>query len=421
VSAGELAQAVWLKADETRSLMSALDDGVGTSRFVGGVVRNALMGESVGDIDIATTHTPERVMELLAMHAIRVVPTGLAHGTVTAILPDHAGKHKHFEITTLRVDVATDGRRAEIAFTQDWLADAKRRDFTMNALCADMDGVVHDPLGEGRADLDKRRVRFIGDARARIEEDYLRILRFFRFHAWYGKGELNSEGLRACADLREGLTQLSGERVQSELLKILAAIHAPEALRQMAAVGVLPVVLPEAHNFERFERLHGIETDQLFANDPLLRLIALLNTDAAGATALAARLRLSNKERERMVSALTDRTKIVSYLSMREVRRALYQLGTGLFRDRVLLEWAQDAPGRNAFQWRALVAMADSWHRPQFPLTGQMLKTAGVPEGPQMGMVMREVEEWWIDADFIDDPFSIIERLKAVVQATIYE
>jgi len=420
LSAGELSKAIWLNLPETRAVMSALDDGMGTSRFVGGVVRNALMGETVSDIDIATTHKPERVMELLATHAIRVVPTGLAHGTVTAVLPDHAGNHRHFEITTLRVDVATDGRRAEVAFTQDWVEDAKRRDFTMNALYADADGTVHDPLGSGRADIEARCVRFIGDPRQRIEEDYLRILRFFRFHAWYGRGVPDAEGLFACAQLREGIRQLSGERVRDELFKIFSAEKAADALEQMKRAQVLGVVLPEAKNFTRFSNLVVIEVDQLFTCDPLLRLVALLEVDKEGASALASRLKFSSAQRERLIAALTDQTKIVSYLSMREVRRALYLIGAPLFRDRVMLGWAEEDPGRNQFQWRTLVALSETWQRPHFPITGAMVQHAGVKEGPMIGKVLREVEDWWIDADFIEDEFSLVERLKAVVQALIY-
>lgn len=411
----ELARAAWLNEADAKAVMEALAAKGGTARFVGGCVRNALMGEAVRDIDIATTETPESAKELLEAKGIKVVPTGIGHGTITAVTPT-----RHFEITTLRVDVATDGRRADVAFTGDWLADAQRRDFTMNALYCDADGTVHDPLG-GREDLKARRVRFIGDPHERIREDYLRILRFFRFHAFYGKGEPDAAGLRACAGEREGLRQLSGERVRDELLKIASADEAGAAYRQMAAAGILAIVLPEASRLDRFEKLVEIESQQLFsAADPLLRLGAMLDLDEAGVCALAQRLRLSNKDRDRLAAMLTDTTKIVCYLSMREVRRALYGMGRQLFKDRVLLGWADDKRGHNAFQWRAMLAMADSWEKPELPLTGEMIKAAGVPEGPEIGRVRREVEEWWVDSDFIDDEFSIIERLKAVVQATVY-
>jgi poly(A) polymerase len=408
----ELARAEWLNHADTRAVMEALGAG---ARFVGGAVRNELMGEEVSDVDIATVETPERVSALLTAKGIKVVPTGIDHGTVTAVTPS-----RHFEITTLRVDVKTDGRRADVAFTGDWVEDAKRRDFTINALYADADGTVHDPLGTGRTDLKARRVRFIGDANARIAEDYLRILRFFRFHAWYGAGEPDAEGLKACADAREGLRQLSGERVRDELLKIAAADNAGAAFRQMAAAGILSIALPEASRLDRFEKLVDIEANQLFKSDPLLRLASTLDLDKGGVSALAARLRLSNRDRDRIEAMLTDKTKIVAYLSIREVRKALYLIGVETFKDRVMLGWAEDRKGHNTFQWRAMLAMADSWEKPEFPLTGEMIKQAGVPEGPEIGRVRREVEEWWIDADFTDDEFSIIERLKAVVQATVY-
>ncbi|MGX1199006.1 CCA tRNA nucleotidyltransferase [Parvibaculum sp. MBR-TMA-1.3b-4.2] len=412
----KLANQIWLKAAETRAVMEALEAEGGTARFVGGCVRNSLLGESVTDVDIATTETPDRAQALLEAKGIKVIPTGIEHGTVTAV-----AEGRHFEITTLRVDVATHGRHADVEFTEDWVEDAKRRDFTMNALYADKDGTLHDPLG-GQDDLQARLVRFIGDPRERIREDYLRILRFFRFHAWYGKGEPDAASLKACAEEKEGMKQLSGERIRVELFKTLTADEAPAAFRQMAASGVLTEVLPEASKLDRFENLVRIERDQLFTADPspVVRLGAMLDLDKAGVDALADRLKFSNKDRERLTAMLTDTTKIVCYLSMREVRRALYNMGLELFKDRVMLGWASEKPDHNAFQWRAMLAMADSWEKPQLPLDGAMMKAAGVPEGPEMGRVYREVEEWWVDSDFTDDEFSIIERLKAVVQATIY-
>ncbi|MEX1154559.1 CCA tRNA nucleotidyltransferase [Parvibaculum sp.] len=416
VQSREMARAEWLSAPDTKAVLEALGADGGAARIVGGAVRNTLMGEPVSDIDIATTETPARAMALLGARGIKTVPTGIDHGTVTAVTPS-----RHFEITTLRADIRTDGRRADVAFTGDWLTDAKRRDFTINALYCDADGTIHDPLG-GRADIAARRVRFIGDPHERIREDYLRILRFFRFHAWYGKGEPDSAGLRAAAEEREGLKQLSGERVRDEILKIAAAENGPAAFRQMAAAGILSLVLPEATRLDRFEKLVEIETTQLFRPkaDPILRLGSMLDLDDKGVAALAQRLRFSNRERERLTRMLTDRTKIVCYLSMREMRRALYTMGLDLFKDRVSLGWADDRRGHNAFQWRALLAMADSWERPVLPLTGEMIKASGVPEGPEVGRVRDEVEEWWIDSDFIEDEFSIIERLKAIVQATVY-
>jgi len=411
---GELGAHEWLKNETTQKVMRALGGADGDARFVGGCVRNALLMEPVNDVDIATVHAPEEATRRLVAAGVKVVPTGIEHGTVTAVVDG-----RHFEITTLRVDVATDGRRADVAFTDDWLEDAKRRDFTVNALYADIDGTVHDPLG-GREDIKARRVRFIGDAGERIREDYLRILRFFRFHAYYGTGEPDASGLNACAEEKEGLAQLSAERVQSELLKLLGADGAGAAVRQMAATGILSLVFPEAMRLDRFETLVDIESNQLFVSDPVLRLSSAVELDATGVAALADRLRLSNKDRSRITAMQTDQTKIVCYLSVREVRRALYWMGVQCFRDRVMLGWAADSKSTNAMQWRAMVAMADSWERPKMLLNGSMMQAAGVPEGPEMSRVFREVEEWWVDAGFIDDEFSLIERLKAIVQATVY-
>ena len=411
---GELAVHDWLKNQTTQTVMKALGGDEAQARFVGGCVRNALLMEPVSDIDIATVHAPEVVTEKLEAVGVKVVPTGFDHGTVTAVLDG-----KHFEVTTLRVDVATDGRRADVAFTGDWVEDAKRRDFTMNALYADLDGTVHDPLG-GREDLKARLVRFIGDPHDRIREDYLRVLRFFRFHAHYGSGEPDAAGLQACAEERQGLAQLSAERVQTELLKLLGADGAGAALRQMAATGILQLVLPEATRLDRLEAVVEIEANQLFTSDPVLRLSSAVELDGPGVEALAARLKLSKKDRDRIRAMQTDQTKIVCYLSVREVHRALYLMGVQCFRDRVMLGWATDKKGANAMQWRALLAIADSWVRPKLMLNGSMMKAAGVPEGPEMSRVYKEVEEWWVDAGFIEDEFSIIERLKAVVQATVY-
>jgi poly(A) polymerase len=411
--AGKIGPLPWMSAPETQAVMAALTKDGGGARFVGGCVRNTLLGESVEDIDIATTHRPEEVIRLLRAAGLKAVPTGIDHGTITAV-----SGGKPFEVTTLRKDVETDGRRAVVAFTDDWAEDARRRDFTMNALYLDTEGNLYDPVG-GVADAKARRVRFIGDPRERIREDYLRILRLFRFHAWYGTGEPDREGLKAAAGLREGLRRLSGERVQKEMLKLLSAENPGPALRAMAASGILSEVLPEAVHSGRLERLAAIETGELFVTpDPVLRLGALLDSPEAAAE-VAGRLRMSNADRERLIAMHADQSKIVCYLSAREVRRTLYRTGRRTFEDRAMLGWADDPKATNAVQWRALLAMAGSWQKPGFPLTGEEVMAAGVPKGEQVGRVMREVEDWWVDSDFTDDRFSIIERLKAVVQATV--
>ena len=403
-------QQAWMTAPETAAVMGAL----GEARFVGGAVRNALLGREVADIDIATPLVPGDVIARLEAAGLKAAPTGIEHGTITAI-----AKGKPFEITTLRRDVATDGRHAVVAFSTDWKEDAARRDFTLNALYADREGNVFDYFG-GIEDLKAGRVRFVGDAGQRIREDYLRILRLFRFHAWYGKGEVDAAAVKAAAAEKQGLAKLSGERVRAELLKLLAAENPIPMLRTMAAASILSEVLPGALSMPRLERLAEIDAANFFAPDALLRLAALLPGDAATAHTTADRLKLSNAERDRLVDIAGATEKIVSYLSIREVRKFLYRLGIARFKDRVFLRWAEDTKASNAIQWRALLAMADAWTRPKFPLTGREVMAAGVPEGPLVGQILSEVEEWWVDSDFIDDEFSLAERLKAVVQATAY-
>ena len=407
----------WMKAAETRVVFAALEaaGGPGCARFVGGCVRNALTGHPVADIDIATVLTPAEVIAALTAAGLKAVPTGVEHGTVTAV-----SGGKPFEITTLRRDVETDGRRAVVAFTDDWAQDAQRRDFRLNALYADAEGGLFDPTGEGAADARAGRIVFVGDPETRILEDGLRILRFFRFLAWYGRGAPDAAGLAACERLKPRLAALSAERVSKELLKLLEADDPRPSVRLMAQTGVLPLALPGAEGLGRFEALVAIETEQLFQCDPLLRLAALLAQDPAAGEAAGLRLRLSNAQRERLVAALGREPRIVSWMSPREARRAVYRLGAGAFCDRALLAWAGSQRPAAAIQWRALLPMAQTWPRPSFPLTGEAVLAAGVPRGPLVGAVMAEVEAWWIDHDFTDDQLSMVEQLKAVAQGMAY-
>ncbi len=407
-----LTSAAWLRAPETRTVMAALEAAQpGGARFVGGCVRNTLLGQEVDDIDIATVLVPDQVIAAARASGLDAAPTGIEHGTVTVI-----ANHRPYEVTTLRRDVSTDGRRATVAFTRDWAEDAQRRDFRFNALYADGDGELYDPTGGGIEDAYEGRVHFIGDPDARIREDYLRILRFFRFFAWYGKGDPNPDGLAACARLKAGLLQLSAERIWKELKKLLAASDPRPALIAMETSGVFPLILPEAAGRERLDGVIEIESGILSVSDPLLRVAALLPDDPEAARALSRRLKLSNEERARLFAAVDGDARIVSYLSMREARRLLYRMGEQAFCDRVTLAWAADPEGKAASQWRALLAVAHSWQRPRLPLAGEDIIAAGVPAGPRVGLVMREVETWWIDSDFTDDRLSIAERLKAIAQ-----
>jgi poly(A) polymerase len=407
----------WMTAAETGAVLDALEaaGGPDCARFVGGCVRNSLIGQPVDDIDIATTLTPERVTAAVEAAGLRAVPTGVDHGTVTAI-----AKHRPYEITTLRRDVSTDGRRAVVAFTTDWMEDAKRRDFTLNALYADRDGAIFDPTGHGVADAKAGRIVFVGEPEQRLREDYLRILRFFRFHAWYGRGEPDAAAVAACAALKANIAGLAAERISKELLKLLAAEDPRPAVRLMAETGVLAEILPSAPDLARFEGLVAIEADQLFETDPVLRLAALLPNDQIAAAKLAERLRLSNDERDRIAAAVAPTPALKSWMSPREIRRAVYRDGLPVFRDRAKLAWAASPSTAVTPQWRGMIALAEGWPRPQFPLTGEDVLRAGAPQGPMVGQVLREVEDWWIDHDFIDDKLSAIEKLKAVVQGLAF-
>jgi poly(A) polymerase len=393
----------WMRWPETRAVMAALKSGGGEARFVGGAVRNALLGQPVTDVDIATPLTPEEVTKRLEKAGLQAVPTGIAHGTVTAV-----ASGKPFEVTTLRRDVSTDGRRAVVAFTKDWNEDASRRDFTMNALYANPDGEVFDPMG-GVADLKAGRVRFVGDPATRIREDYLRILRLFRFHAWYGKGELDKAALAAAVAEKLGLKQLSGERVQKELLRLLAARDPAPTLCVMERTGILSEILPLRLSLARLEHLVAIDTASKFPPDAILRLAALMPSDANAARALAERLKLSNAGRDRLIAA-TSGIKIGT--AQRDAQALLYRLGAQQFKDLVFLRWAADEK-TPAAQWRALIELANTWRKPQFPLDGRDAMAAGVKEGPAVGKMLGDLEQWWIENDFKPDRAALLARLKA--------
>ena len=395
----------WMTAPETKAVMTALVE----ARFVGGAVRNALLGIEVNDIDIAVPMPPAESMARLAAAGIRTVPTGLDHGTVTAVVGHHA-----FEVTSLRRDVETDGRHAVIAFTDDWAEDAARRDFTINALYAGPEGEIFD-YATGIEDLIAGRIRFMGDPATRIAEDYLRILRLFRFHAWYGRGELDEPALRAAAAARDHLKELSAERVAKEILRLLEALRPGPVIRVMAATGILPLVLPAALDLARLERLCELDLENQLVPDAVLRLAALL---APGdAAAVGAGLKLSNVDRARLIQALEEDGKIASHLKAPDVRRLLYRLGPPAFKDRVRLKWAAAPRSQPALAWRMLLAMADAYERPRFALTGRDVMAAGVPEGAGVGKILARLEKEWAQSDFTLDEEILREKLAGLVSA----
>ncbi|HEU0096355.1 MAG TPA: hypothetical protein VFQ52_07860, partial [Rhizomicrobium sp.] len=311
-----------------------------------------------------------------------------------------------------RRDVETDGRHAVVAFTDDWAEDAARRDFTLNALYATATGEIFD-YATGVEDLIAGKVRFMGDARARIAEDYLRVLRLFRFHAWYGKGEIDAEGLRAAAEAKDKLKTLSAERVAKELLRLLEAGNPSPVLRMMAATGILSMLLPGALQLSRLERLAEIDADNLSTRDGVLRLTALL-PDGDAAHAAADALKLSNADRARLEQALGGAA-LTAGLSAKDARLLLYRLGVARFRDKVLLAWAGAPKGANALPWRMMLRMAETWERPRFALTGLDVMQAGIAEGPDVGRVLAKVEDWWAGGDFTASEAALREKLKSVI------
>jgi poly(A) polymerase len=402
-----------VRNSDAQTVLAALNAAkVDCARLVGGCVRDAVLGRLAHDIDIATQLEPEAVISALKAAGIKVVPTGLAHGTVTAI---PAGKP--VEVTTLRRDVATDGRYAEVAFTDDWLADAQRRDLTMNALYCDAQGRVFDPIGTGIDDAKAGHVCFVGDAGTRVTEDYLRILRFFRFHAFYGKGAPDPVALAACAKHRDGIAKLSVERVWMEMKRLLAAPDPRTVLAAMAETGVLAAILPEATDLKALQYLVEIETSLFLEPEPMQRLMALLPRDPTRVAGLVSRLKLSSAEGDRLLAWAGDQTGIQSFLSAREVRRALYWMGTPLYLDRVRLAWAHDSEPRRTSQWRAMIALSSGFVAPRFPVSGEQVLAAGARPGPAIGTILRELERWWVENDFTEDEMGLVERLKALVQA----
>jgi poly(A) polymerase len=405
-----LADSGWLARPETQAVFAALAARGFVARAVGGAVRNALLGRAVADVDIATDARPEEVMRAAEAAGLKAVPTGLAHGTVTVVAGD-----RPYEVTTLRRDVETHGRHATVAFTGDWVADARRRDFTLNALYADADGTLFDPLG-GYADLAARRVRFIGDAVERIREDYLRILRFFRVTADYGEGPADVAGLAACVRERTGLAVLSAERVRDELLRLLVAPRGPEIVALMLDYGLIVAVLGAAPRPTLLARLAAVEGALGLAPDAVLRLAALAVEVPEDAERLRERLRLSNEQTAQLLRAAVRDPGIGPAAPEAAARAVLYRQGEQAYGERVLLAWARAADPSNSESWRRRMALPERWPAPTFPLGGTDVLAEGVPAGPRVGVFLRALEEEWIAGDFAADACALRARLKVLAR-----
>ena len=394
----------WMVEPATNAVLGALSAGGAEARFVGGSVRDALLGRPIGDIDIATTAPPERVTELLEKRGIKVVPTGLAHGTVTAI----AGiPSRHFEITTLRRDVETYGRRARVAFDADWAADAARRDFTINAIFLAPDGTIDDPVG-GLADLRARRIRFVGDPAKRIAEDVLRLLRYYRFEARFGTGGGDPGARAACRAAAHLLPRLSAERVAQELVKLLETTDPTRALHMMREDRVLDVILPEARRIDRLQQIIATEPNP----DPLRRLAALIEVDAAGADIVAERLRFANSWRDRL-HGLARPWLLDPGADRAAQRQTLYRLGVERYRDSALLIAAEGGTTRERLT--ELLTSAQEWTPPVFPLSGRDVTALGIPPGERVGRLLDAMHDWWVAGDFTADRNRCLTRLKEAV------
>jgi poly(A) polymerase len=397
---GRIALPARMTDPPTRRLLNALGGAGIDARFVGGCVRNAVLGSDIGDVDLAVNMPPDTVTRALEAAGLRAIPTGIAHGTVTAVVDGNS-----FELTTLRRDVETDGRRAVVSFTDDWLEDASRRDFTFNALYADPDGTLYDPF-DGRADLAAHRVRFIGDPDRRIAEDRLRVLRFFRFHAWYGKVPFDGPSFDACRRNASALGGLSGERVAKELLRLLEAAQPVGAIEAMKEAGALDHWLPEYAGSARLKALIAREP----APDGLRRLAAIL-PDGTDATTIGKRLRLSTQQTLRLEIMLAREPALDLGGGARAWRAGIYRLGSGLFVDRLLL--AVDAPG----DWRGALAMAMTWLPPDMPVSGADALRFGLMPGPKVGALLEDIERWWIEGDFTADRAACLAELERRAKA----
>ena len=381
----------WLQEPRLQRMMQVLNSD-GETRVAGGAVRNALLGFPVADIDLATTLLPNEVMRRARAEGFGVHPTGLEHGTVTV---SHLGAA--FEVTTLRRDVETDGRRAVVSFTHDWAEDAARRDFTVNAMYCDVTGKIYD-YTNGYADIRKRKVRFVGEASQRIREDYLRILRFFRFHAFYGKGKPDAVGFAACVKLKSGLRKLSAERVRQELLKLLVAPGAVAILQLMAEAGILKIILPHTDEWRVIGRLPADGVMRLFvlAKKPLL---------------LKEPLRLSNADAARL-QAMSVAPELSPALTAPERRRMIYHLGAEAWRDAVHLSWAHSKAKRDDAGWLHLLDEAGHWQLPSLPVSGGDILSAGFAPGPKVGQILSALEDWWVACDFAPTRDDLMVRLQ---------
>lgn len=397
---GQVAVQPWMETPEVKAVFAALTSGGKEARFIGGCVRDTLMKRAVSDIDIATQERPERVIKLLEDAGIYVIPTGIEHGTVTAVTGGLS-----YEITSLRKDIETDGRRAVVEFTEDWRTDAGRRDFTFNTMSATPGGMIYDYYN-GIQDLAARVIRFVGHVQQRIDEDHLRILRYFRFIAVLGMRVANKHEFQTCINNAHLLTELSAERIRSELFKIFESANQFDALKLMIDHGIMQYILPEAEKTERLKRLMWIETSAIkfdsVAPDKIRRMAAVIDTDAAGAEAIARRLMFSRADREHLKHLAEPQWQAAWDVDEATLRAVLFRLGAAEVIDLVLLAWAEHlivTPRLLTEEkdgWQNIIRIADAWSPIEFPLRGRDVLALGVGEGPEVSLLLGAVENWWL-------------------------
>ena len=403
-----LDNAPWLTSGPTARVLALLNGDGEEARVVGGAVRNALLRIPIGDIDIATTAVPPEVIRRAKAAGIKSVPTGIEHGTVTLVADG-----RPFEVTTLREDTETFGRKAKVAFGRDWVADAQRRDFTINGLSVNADGVVHDHVG-GLDDIAARRVRFIGDPNQRIAEDYLRILRFFRFHAAHGAGEPDRAGYLACIGGRAGLATLSAERMRMEMLKLMVAEGVIGATTAMADGGLLLPILGGVTYTGPLAAMVLVERQLGLPPNAIRRLGALAVSVTDDARRLGTRLRLTNAE-TKTLDSMGHRWWRLAGMDEATARRRLYRLGEERYRDRLMLAWARAGAEADTESWRELAPLPERWRAPKFPLKAADFIARGIAEGPGLGHVLALAEDAWLAAEFPLDEAT----LKTIADQTV--
>lgn len=382
---------------DTKQIFAILDN---KARFVGGCVRNFLLGIDITDIDIATEHMPEITMQKLKESGIKAIPTGIKHGTITAVL-----NNTQYEITTLRKDVSCDGRHAEVEFTDSWKEDAARRDFTINAMSMDIDGKVYDYFG-GREDLKSGLLKFVGNAEQRANEDILRILRFFRFYAYYGKGQMDSHALDACEKLAEKITSLSGERIQTEMFKLLRAKNPYPVLKVMQDKNISKYLFADGINLNTLKKLQNI------SNSSLLRLCSLMvDFSKDDVINQAKNWKLSNKDKKYLISVLYPSAEFDADKDIKFQRKTIRALGNKIYKDVVLIRFCCDNFSIN--KMNNLLEIVDKWQAPVFPLGGRDIQHLGL-QGKQIGDALLKAEKWWESEDYQPEKAEILDYITKI-------